>query len=495
MYLPLYGWVVAGVAAVLAILFLLRIGIYYWFNLRIKRHGAAEYWKGAASYWERQYAAIAKPLDWFVWGVLLFFRKSTWLWIGKGFPRLKAHFSSASTATYTFWGLAIIAAIIGVWWGPIWYANSLDASSLPIPGTEIAPAKPVEALRLEKAEGFRLLIVQVTGGLLLLFGLARGWLELRLNREGQITERFTRSVDQLGHENLDVRLGGIFALERIAQDYREYHRMVMEVLTAYVRGRAPWPPKGWRLTEEDAKEAGIDYDSQPTHVVVGMDKDGIDVKEEIPTLGTKAKSQMKPAQDIQTVMTVLGRRKLAHEEPLPGKEQKQQILDLRRTCLVGVELHEAHLEYAKLMYAHLEHANLWYAHVEYAHLEYGHLEHAWLGGAHLEHTNLYHAHLEDAYLREAHLEDAQLFSARLENAMLLTWEQLESAMSFWSATLPSYLTYTPEKYARAEAGDANLDGVPVPEGYEEYIAAQEAGAQPKAPDDAADEGDAAGTND
>ena len=33
-----------------------------------------------------------------------------------------------------------------------------------------------------------------------------------MEREGQITERFTRAIDQLGNEKLDVRLGGIYAL-------------------------------------------------------------------------------------------------------------------------------------------------------------------------------------------------------------------------------------------------------------------------------------------
>jgi len=71
---------------------------------------------------------------------------------------------------------------------------------------------------------------------------------LRLAREGQITERFTRAIDQLGatdeanNKKLEIRLGGIYALERIAGDSlamedspgRDYST-VMEVLTAYVR--------------------------------------------------------------------------------------------------------------------------------------------------------------------------------------------------------------------------------------------------------------------
>src|SRR5215212_6792603 len=65
----------------------------------------------------------------------------------------------------------------------------------------------------------------------------------RLTEQGQITERFTRAIDQLGatHDNgdkkLEIRLGGIYALERIDKESpeRAYHGTVMEVLTAYVR--------------------------------------------------------------------------------------------------------------------------------------------------------------------------------------------------------------------------------------------------------------------
>src|SRR5215218_3453534 len=63
--------------------------------------------------------------------------------------------------------------------------------------------------------------------------------ELQLTRQGQITERFTRAIDQLGNASLDVRLGGIYALERIARESEEDYWPIMEVLTAYVRQHAP----------------------------------------------------------------------------------------------------------------------------------------------------------------------------------------------------------------------------------------------------------------
>ena len=36
-----------------------------------------------------------------------------------------------------------------------------------------------------------------------------------------------------------IRLGGIYALERIARDSEKDHGPIMEVLTAYVREKAP----------------------------------------------------------------------------------------------------------------------------------------------------------------------------------------------------------------------------------------------------------------
>ena len=66
--------------------------------------------------------------------------------------------------------------------------------------------------------------------------------QVAISEQGQITERFTRAVDQLGSERPDVRLGGIYALERIANDSPPDQSTIGEVLTAYIRQRSPWPP-------------------------------------------------------------------------------------------------------------------------------------------------------------------------------------------------------------------------------------------------------------
>ena len=55
-------------------------------------------------------------------------------------------------------------------------------------------------------------------GLLLVAGAVATWRQIQVSREGQITERFTRAIDQLGSAHPEVRLGGIYALERTAKD-------------------------------------------------------------------------------------------------------------------------------------------------------------------------------------------------------------------------------------------------------------------------------------
>ncbi len=96
----------------------------------------------------------------------------------------------------------------------------------------IAPQKPSEKKDLVLG------LAQILGGAALLSGLYFTWRTLQVNREGQITERYTRAIDQLGKTDDDgnklfeIRVGGIYALERIAKESEEDHWPIMEVLTA-----------------------------------------------------------------------------------------------------------------------------------------------------------------------------------------------------------------------------------------------------------------------
>jgi uncharacterized protein YjbI with pentapeptide repeats len=254
-------------------------------------------------------------------------------------------------------------------------------------GDSLTPAE-----RLKAENDIRTTLVQALAGAILLAGLyftARtlhvNTRTLEVNREGQITERFTRAIDQLGQpgdDRLAVRLGGIYALERIARDSREDHGPVMEVLTAFVREAARWHP-GETATARDDPEPGSDPDGAP--------------------------AMARP--DVQAVVTVLGRRNRDHEE-------NGRSLDLSHVDLRGASLRAAHFEGAWLREAHLEDADLGGAYLTGASLRNVHLERAILLGAHLEGTDLGDASLEGASLRGANLQEAALGGATLDGADL-----------------------------------------------------------------------------
>ena len=79
--------------------------------------------------------------------------------------------------------------------------------------------------------------------------------------QGLITDRINTAVTGLGVEktvkqtapdgnvtentdaNIEVRLGAVYALERISQDSDRDHMQIMEILCAYIRTNAPWDPE------------------------------------------------------------------------------------------------------------------------------------------------------------------------------------------------------------------------------------------------------------
>jgi uncharacterized protein YjbI with pentapeptide repeats len=62
--------------------------------------------------------------------------------------------------------------------------------------------------------------------------------------ERRITELYTKAVEQLGHDKAPVRLGGLYALERLAQDNEIHRQTIVNVICAYLRMPFPAVPDG-----------------------------------------------------------------------------------------------------------------------------------------------------------------------------------------------------------------------------------------------------------
>jgi uncharacterized protein YjbI with pentapeptide repeats len=231
-------------------------------------------------------------------------------------------------------------------------------------------------------------LLQALAGLVLLVGLYLTYRTFDLNRQGQVTERFTRAIDQLGEESkLDVRLGGIYALERIAWDSERDHWPTMEVLTAYVREHAPLPPPR-SVSEPEAQKAG----SGPS------------------TLDEAPSRKAIPA-DIQAILSVLSRRNTEYDKP-------ESRLDLGRANLQGADLRGANLRRADLRGANLRGADLIEANLQGANLSGANLQ-ARLRGANLEGAHLIGPNLQGADLIGANLRGADLTGANLRRAYLI----------------------------------------------------------------------------
>lgn len=324
---------------------------------------------------------------------------------------------------WLLWLLTTGAIVVGL----LLWAAAVEPAWL-LPDTHgLNPADRVKA-----QTDFRNTLVTMLGGLAVLVGAIVGGFTLRetsrqnraiqeqsravldLQRRGQVTERFTRAIDQLGSEKLDVRIGAIYALEQIARDSAELHWAIMEVLTAYLRDHAPFPSTG--DTPADAQRRRI------------------------------------PA-DHQAIATVIGRRR-REQDP------DDQWLDFHRTNLPGVRWGQARLERADLSEANLERANLDGAQLQGAGLIGTHLQGANLRWAELESANLLEAQLKDANLWGASFFKAHLEGADFSNARGLTWAQLQFAADLSRANLPTDLAL---QVTQATDARSSTPPAPVPD--------------------------------
>lgn len=256
----------------------------------------------------------------------------------------------------------------------------------------------------------------IVGGSALLFGLYFTARNLQISQEGQITERFTRAIDQLGSDEIEIRLGGIYALERIARDSERDHWPIMEVLTAYVREHAPWRLEEGQTRGEDGAE----------------EKPDEDVNAEPASTDLPA-----PEPDIQAIMTVIGRRTYY------WGQGETEILDLR-----GIDLRGADLRKANFVRANLSEANFSGAEFRGADLRKANLVRANLSGAILWKANLSRAQLDGANLSGANLVEADLSEVNKQLSDLRTRYKVDLRKANLSRA----------NLSGADLGDANLSG-------------------------------------
>ena len=103
-------------------------------------------------------------------------------------------------------------------------------------------------------------LMQGLAGLAVLVGVFFTWRQVQVSRQGQVTDRYTRAIDQLGRDSPELRVGAIYALERIARDSATDRLTIAEVLGTFIRVRSPLSPgtdKRQRLPDLAARLAAV----------------------------------------------------------------------------------------------------------------------------------------------------------------------------------------------------------------------------------------------
>jgi hypothetical protein len=209
-------------------------------------------------------------------------------------------------------------------------------------------ARKLSAVDQAKAEAdVRGSLLQAVGGILVVLGTITAWRQVVISRNQHVlgrhialTETFAKALEQLGNkEVLAIRLGGIYSLDRIADEDSSEQSRIAEILSTFVREHAN-------------------------------------------------KSESLP-QDAAAALAVLTRR------------DWPSGVDLAETCLMKARLRKARLLNAKLDHADLREANLADALLCDASLIAVDLRQADLSGADLSNAKVVNARLSGAISDQA----------------------------------------------------------------------------------------------
>ena len=310
-----------------------------------------------------------------------------------------------------------VRALAG-WIGWSTVATAILAALILVPPL-IAPELSDAQAQFEVRDRARLTVATIVGGLILLVGVRMNWRRVSaLERQvataqlGEITERFTRAIDQLGAVRPDnavapeIRAGGIRSLERIARESEDDFWPILDILSAYFRSVSRTPDNDhWDELAPKAYE--IRYRMDVAFTIEAITR----------LWPTERTANHRP---LDLAGAFVPRVMLAGKH-LQGAELTRAHLedaDLRGCNLEDTSLHGANLERALLQGAKLENADVGFASLQNADLESVDADGANFLGANLDGANFRGARLRDADLRYADLRNANLWEADLRGASL-----------------------------------------------------------------------------
>jgi hypothetical protein len=287
---------------------------------------------------------------------------------------------------------------------------------------------------------------QVIGGLFLALGvyfthkrLVALEKQVGIAEKNHYTERFNKSIEQLGSDKSSVILGGVFTLDALARNHPEdFHDTVYNLLCAFIRDHATHQQSAIKTDSEDGypdlHEEDPDSWEYLTKTPVSYPDDDL--------LGKKDKPV---SVVIETVLNLITNRVTSNDRDflIDLRYANLRNANLRGTNLAnakltGVNLRGANLEETKLAGAEVNFAILINAYMQNSdltdvQLTSSSLQNVNLGGSILEKANISDSNLANAFLRKANLLKTNFSGSNLDTEFV-DRDQLKQCLSLFGAS-------------------------------------------------------------
>ena len=227
----------------------------------------------------------------------------------------------------------------------------------------------------------------------------------RAEQISKLHDRYAKAVEQLADDKATIRLGGVYVLAALADDWRardnyRQHQVCVDMLCSYLRS---------------AEYKVDDSESVPDEADAKLDWDKLKKDQQVRKAALECLSEIK-RREVEGPEGVwakgLGELKKFAYGSL-GVSPAPLRMDLQGIPLVGLEL-----RYARLSYLPLEGAQLMSADLTGADLTLATLNHATLNGATLVDTNLTRTDLSDESLENCNLNGTHMIGTKLANVTI-----------------------------------------------------------------------------
>jgi uncharacterized protein YjbI with pentapeptide repeats len=297
--------------------------------------------------------------------------------------------------------LVVAAALAGatVFAAAIWTVPSMVVDH------DLAGAAMESKDRVSAINNVRTTLLQALGGMAVFAAAYVTWRQVRVGqdgvratREGQITDRFGRAVEHTGSEQLNVRIGGLYSLWRVAEHSAQDRTTVISIMAAFLRIHLPW---------NRTSSASPDCDA-PINALRPLEARNPDAQIALTCLGVLCEGR--PPEWLNLMSTDLRRA------------------DLDGLHLQGVIFDYSSLEAATISFVDLTRASFIHAILRHAEFSESILRHASFTNSDLRGARLFSADLEGADFSGADLREADLRESRAAAALFrgadLRWADL-----------------------------------------------------------------------